>query len=404
MKLISVLISLELVLPACPGLLCPRPRGAARGQSKMHSGGQHMPACTLAQQAKMGRWDLKQRTFTPVAGCRARLLTPDAASRCLKGRTLLFMGDSMIRNFGVGMASFLSGVAALNASRTHLSCADVENRHALWDAQRPERNRSGTGMLAHLLSPQGYTDTRDKWRIRVLHRSYHQYWPLFHALAENARPDDLVFVSIGMHDTQRIRVQNNWRHNATRYFVHGEVFQPFLDHQCEAVRHPRGAPLIWMSANDQCGNLKPSRWANQVGAMQKANSAAAAASSSLRFPMLDWRGVLGNATLRCVGNESLSADGVHVREWVDHARAQLLASYLCAEDDTHGEPIYDPKGIDRVMHSHFQPASDTCSPCKWPNASQGWDGNLSQTKCLRWERIAGGLDDEGIDESKAHDR
>ena len=77
--------------------------------------------CTLSSQPTEGVWSPLQRTFTPTS-CIAHLPSPREASRCLRNKKLVFMGDSQARNFGLSMGSFLAGVSPADAltDRIHL--------------------------------------------------------------------------------------------------------------------------------------------------------------------------------------------------------------------------------------------------------------------------------------------
>lgn len=43
-----------------------------------------------------------------IAGCRYREITSAEARQCMGNHTLAFIGDSMIRNFGLSVSLFLS--------------------------------------------------------------------------------------------------------------------------------------------------------------------------------------------------------------------------------------------------------------------------------------------------------
>ena len=65
-----------------------------------------MRRCSLNHMPVGGVWDLGERRFTPRGqNCTMDAdMSPAAASQCLRNRTLVFMGDSNIRDLGIAMA------------------------------------------------------------------------------------------------------------------------------------------------------------------------------------------------------------------------------------------------------------------------------------------------------------
>jgi hypothetical protein len=98
-----------------------------------------LPACSFEHQVGEGDWDFKSRTFTPST-CVPREITPEDARKCLANRSLAFLGDSMVRDLGMAVASFLGGLSNVSevessifGSRTSNSIADR------WEARHPGR-------------------------------------------------------------------------------------------------------------------------------------------------------------------------------------------------------------------------------------------------------------------------
>ena len=313
--------------------------------------------CTLSSQPTEGVWSPLQRTFTPTS-CIAHLPSPREASRCLRNKKLVFMGDSQARNFGLSVGSFLAGVSPADAltDRIHLGIVTSPAVARRWEDARPQR--SGKNIISRMLNGSvngGYTDAVDGWTVQVIPRSYSAHWTHFLNVTRNSDPNrTLVFASLGVHATTSRGTQQRWISDPIKYFVHGPYFQPFLDHHCAVSRSLVAPPLYWMTIAEQCTNLKSSRYSSQVFPISRANNGTVEAARKLGFPLLDWSAIFRDPQHTCFGNHSLSADGVHPREWVEHTKAQLLASYICAAESP---------------RSAFRPEATTCSPCVWPELS-----------------------------------
>jgi len=217
--------------------------------------------------------------------------------------------------------------------------------------------------------------------------------------------DGVSFVQLGIHDTNsKISELGSaalrWRDEPLERWTHGPVFQPFLDHWCDLhqrasnlhhpaatstrARHAPGtsasdpallkstkwttkwtplspppeaaaslmtAPLIWMTANEQCKAKKPRKWRYQVELIRAANLASASAGSDVGVPVLDWWPLYANETHRC----QLTTDGVHSRQWVDHLKASILLSYLCDADGRFRAPPAHPAASFNVTAAGCKP-------------------------------------------------
>ena len=137
----------------------------AAGQSA--AGQQPLPWCSLTVPIH-GHWQIDARTFTPT-NCRLRNISLEDAGRCLAHRRLVFMGDSVIRNVGLALASYLSGYwptdDQFRYNRLHPSKLDQQ-----------------------VLSSNGLRDRKHNWTIRVVHRSYHTDWPDLVGVMRNEAP------------------------------------------------------------------------------------------------------------------------------------------------------------------------------------------------------------------------
>ena len=363
--------------------------------------------CSLGYLPKGGAWNTVRRTFTPE-GCTAVDATPTAASRCFRNRTFIFMGDSNIRDLGVSFASFLSGVTPMDAEDHKYDRLKPEQ----WEAARPQRSGMATSLFHH-----GYTHPIDGWTVRIVHRSYHQSWPEMLYITRNARPGAIVFVEIGIHAIAQVRtIQADLRtvESARAHFLHGYVFQPFIDYYCAAATNSSkvaegsgtpvsATPLVWMTFNEMCAERMPARYHRQIVPSRHANKAVAGAAAEINFPMLEWEGLVTNRSMVC---DILSDDGVHYRSWVDHVRARLLVSYLCKEAHGTQANIWDSnangdsdrqlslrdRGDQLLSESSgpFEVARANCSSCVFP---QVWTSTKppatleDNSSCQAWQNV-----------------
>jgi hypothetical protein len=93
---------------------------------------------------------------------------------------------------------------------------------------------------------------------------------------------------------------------------------------------------------------RPSCARPQVPLVTAANRASRAAARSVGVPLLDLA-QLTSTDAKTAAACATSVDGVHVAQWVDMLRAQLLLSYLC---DAHGRFRGDDiaRGVARGLH------------------------------------------------------
>ena len=287
-------------------------------------------------------------------------MSPAAAGDCLRNRTLIFMGDSNTRDFGIAMASFLSGVTPelaedfkFDKDRTW-TYADALTQRRGFFGRKPTSSADARSHSRDPIYADGFVDPRHGWRVRVVQGYHHTVWPKFLNLTDSANPDDtILFVNLGVHAATSKSIQHQWgtEAKAAQHMTHGYVMQPFLDHYCRAhlnaarggssggsaeagleraIPVPRSerspATLAWMTHNDQCYVKKKQIYWPQHWPLIHANQAARKAAADLRYPLLDWSFISrDNASVVC----ELSDDGVHYRQWVDHVRARLLSALLC---------------------------------------------------------------------------
>lgn len=308
--------------------------------------------CTFANQATSGTWGPAQ-SFTPST-CDLRSLEADAVRKCLANRTLTFIGDSVLREFGLGLASLLDSYDTQPQKgeskqdrrwRVHAASGRPQNQAVGAALNRTVRKAlSGPTPLRNTLGSRG------SWRhpyFGVTIRNFNDapraaHWHGEHGIeriVQRAGRGELIFVGLGVHDTntqisERVgaAAAMRWRSSPLSW-THGPVFRPYLDHWCSAaaaaaaspaaarregrgrggglgmpsedavataasceddVSTPANSPplLVWMTTNAQCIPLKPSKWRYQAKIMSAANAASLDAARQYGVPMLDWNGLM----------------------------------------------------------------------------------------------------------------
>ena len=149
--------------------------------------------------------------------------------------------------------------------------------------------------------------------------------------------------------------------------MHGSVFQPFIDHWCEAtqkaIKEPMMTtehahdfchnnplpypPLVWMTANEQCEAAKPAKFRYQVPLIHAVSRAALSAGERYGLPVLEWNTMMTQSRRSINHNVTsdvcrLTLDGVHVPHTVDHLRAAILLHYTCGSDGRWRTPCVNP--------------------------------------------------------------
>ena len=156
-----------------------------------------VPQCTFDTQdlSAGGTFDAVDRRYTPPAGTCVfeRRITPELARKCMANRSLAFVGDSNMRDFGAAVARFLSGEVPRTAATERMDkygpgWGVPDSSHAegsFPDADSPAEWswRVNVSMLPHVESWSAIRDI-------VLARGKHAEAPL-----------DLAFVELGCHMT-----------------------------------------------------------------------------------------------------------------------------------------------------------------------------------------------------------
>ena len=387
------------------------------------------PPCSFSVQAGEGSWG--QHTFAP-RNCEVPPLRIAPLRQCLRNKTISFVGDSVMRELALAMASLLDTLGAENAESLNPSLGQPKFNGKCWSgsAQCAIRRALNGPTPINQTGSRGLAGVRGAWTqpaLNVTVRSFNDaaraiHWHMPHGIRSivhesrvaNRAADEIIFVGLGIHDTNSAiselvgaKAALRWREEPSSW-THGPVFQPFLDHWCEAMReaasaaghaavggsdavaesptpsacnagHNRGehlaggqhlaggehlaggqpatrqtavlpyAPLVWMTANEQCAEKKPSKWRYQAKTMAAANRASVEAGLRFGVPVLDWSATTPHNHSAESRSDAcrLSGDGVHVLHWVDHIRASILLTYLCDGEGRWRQPCVDPHKVTR---------------------------------------------------------
>lgn len=301
-----------------------------------------------------GEWDFHAHSFSP-SSCRLRPIEAAEAAECLRGRKLSFLGDSNIRDLGISVASFLSGVTSEGAEEKILK--DLKKTKAFYTAH-PVRSAFIKKLVSEQIRPNqtpSFTHPTANWTVEVdgMLFDFKSAWSRLKTLLREGRSaPDLAFVSLGVHSTYLDGQCAACWESMPSTWTHGRTFQPFLDHLCDrqlaaSAAEQDGVPfnwpaVAWMTSNSQCAQKKR-RYREQSAQVWAANQATQRAAAALDVPLLDWTPTFFNHTEECAA----TGDGVHVLHWVDHVRAQLLLSYICDESNLY-RGIPQPTNLDRT--------------------------------------------------------
>jgi hypothetical protein len=368
--------------------------GKPEGESSSLIDKQNMlPECKFEMQGAQGTWDLEKRSYTPQ-NCRLRHITPKRARQCMGNKTLAFIGDSNMRDFGMAVLRFLAGEVPSDASDQKFDkLADAEavgarNRHRTF----PDGRYKVRSVKKRLGRAYEALESTWSWKIEILNVNYPKDWPqIREVILRNAtrrrsrrgrgrrrRPVDMGFIGLGVHS-----IWEKWRLDPMKYWVHGHTMQPFFDLWCTMLNRDTTpvCPLVWMSMNQQCCPKKELRWQHQCRYVDAGNNGSRRALNDAGLPYLNWADTVSGRS-KC----DTSDDGVHVKAWVDNVRAQILFGYLCdrrgrfrlppsiatALGDHAVSGVHDPLGDHAFCNTQYD---------KW------WDETFNFVEPQKWTKM-----------------
>jgi hypothetical protein len=263
-------------------------------------------------------------------------MSPEKAARCLGNRTLAFIGDSQIRDLCVGVVYFLMGVFSLESASEdkfdgHHDMGDHGTKiedFDFWMHNVPGHNFNG-----YIFPRVNESEALGiKWQVQMWNLFTGQFLEngqmedvLSNKLVTTGRglkPIDLAFFHIGLHD---------WG-----WWYEGNVGLKFYDTmvQNKLFKKSYTVPSVWTSMNPECldklsGSITGGRREEQQEMVDIANAYTNERLLREKLPYFDF-----GAPLRSADRCDKSADGVHVKMYVNIMAAKMLFNHLC---DSRGE-------------------------------------------------------------------
>jgi hypothetical protein len=133
------------------------------------------------------------------------------------------------------------------------------------------------------------------------------------------RKVDFAFLNYGLHQQELWSIP-----------PYGEKYYKHFVARWLNVRKTSPIPLVWTSFNEYCPSankrIQAVRFGKQAQMVKEANQYTRTKLRAEKLPFYDLAAPLRSPEL-C----ELSADGFHVKMWVDFVRAQIMFNYLCDE-------------------------------------------------------------------------
>ena len=208
--------------------------------------------------------DWNERLFIPVGNCPYRQFTAAQARQCLGERTLLFTGDSQIRDLGVAVGLFLQGQTVHEAPDVKFD----KRGNLIWEnctkigyfESWGHKNRRGVNDYNGYLFPKKeILDVHPEWKWQI------QVWEIYcnhmihqgslrqvlrnEMMSENnatmqLKKIDLAFWSHGLHDW-------GWWDSPP----YGKNYYNTMVRQWKDMRPQVPTPVVWVSLNNNCPDL-----------------------------------------------------------------------------------------------------------------------------------------------------
>jgi hypothetical protein len=210
-----------------------------------------------------GVW--KDRNFFPLGDCPYRQFTAAQARQCLGERTLLFTGDSQIRDLGIAVGLFLQGQTVHDspdvkfAKRSKLiweNCTQIGYFES-WGLKN--KNSVNFDHNGYLFPKQEFAVQNPEWKWQI------QVWEIYcnrmihqgnlkevlsnEMMKENndtmqLKKIDLAFWNTGLHDC------NLWDYPPYGQRYYDEIVRQWID-----MRQLVPTPTVWVSMNNNCPDM-----------------------------------------------------------------------------------------------------------------------------------------------------
>lgn len=297
-------------------------------RSRIRCGGKRHSDLTrpcLSNDTVCGSW--KDGYFHPSMGCYYQDISQEQALKCLSNKTIAFIGDSQIRDIAMGLIFLAMGLQPHIDINQKFDKSNADYTHYftfLGDVPSWRRNQGRNGFY----SPTKILQEIHRYQFQI------QFWSLYNGMymqlyledvlndvAENdtLHNIDIAFVNHGIHNI------GWWDDSEGRVFgTYGETFYQKMFSQWSKIKDKVKVPSIWTSLNPNCENKLESQHKIQQIMADEANYYINQKTKKLKIPYWDSAAVL-RGSHRC----NISADGLHVKVWVEIMRAKMLLNHLC---------------------------------------------------------------------------
>jgi hypothetical protein len=303
-----------------------------------------------------GEW--QGREWHPT-GCRYRDISSEQARTCVGNRTLAFIGDSMIRNLGMGVAFFLSGQTVDSESETSVDERLKNGTRWLNATYLPEEN------LYLFPNPANKATHNWDWQVQLWYLATNggiREGGVERVLTNKASKEmKEILANKGVRGVQEVQgVQGVQAQNDVHvrpldfaFWCHGindwgwfdnrpfgpKFFEQFTAHWVR-IREEMAVPSVWVSMNNNCkeryspDGLYMGSWVDDekrekgFHMIEDANRYVHKTLRQKSLPYFDAAAVL-RSPQRCAA----SYDGLHVRMWVNIVRAKILFNHLCSDEN-----------------------------------------------------------------------
>mmetsp|Transcript_15768 Transcript_15768/g.21668 ORF Transcript_15768/g.21668 Transcript_15768/m.21668 type:complete len:337 (+) Transcript_15768:84-1094(+) len=284
--------------------------------------------------------DWKGRIFIPYGECPYRQITSEQARQCVGNRTLLFTGDSQMRDLGHAVGLFLQG----QPSQENLD--DKFNKHtrSIWNVCTkigyfPSWGQKNRGNVNGYLFPKReLLEVYPMWNWQV------QVWEIFsNKMVESGTLQNVLSNEMMKENNETMQLRKIdlafWNHGLHDLLVwnsppFGKRYYDTVVSTWLTMRTKVPTPTIWVSLNNNCLELLKLTNKLMIPAMtlqavmvEEANWYIHKRLREEKLPYWDAATVL-RSPQRC----NVSGDGLHVKLFVDNARANILFNKLCDEN------------------------------------------------------------------------
>lgn len=312
--------------------------------------GKELPACVSGDQHKRlcssndtycGKMNLEKREWKPE-GCKYRDVTVDQARKCMGSRVLACLGDNMMRDLCMGVASFLSGVTPQMASKLHLEdfsrndAVRYENTTIIRHIASWKENAGKNGFVIPKID--GIPDkTAGGWQVQI--------WNIYGRKMLRSGQAEMILSNKMPEIVEGVRKIDFalWNHGLNdwgwwREPPHGSKFYNLMTGAWLKIRDKVEVPSVWTSMNPVCrewmintymnGNSNPAVRELAFSMVEEANHYVHEKLFEQGLPYFDSAQVF-RSPQRC---ELSGSNGLYARMWVDIVRAKMLFNHLCDED------------------------------------------------------------------------